>query len=489
MLNKILNFFFRRGRGDKVNNITSSSFENGFGIYDKRAQVDEWINIYEGNPSWLNNKIKKSLNIGALVASDLARLSTIEFESSVSGKGVEDVDLWYQSLVDNMRRIMEFTIVQGGLALKPYIEKENDFIYTEVIPGDEFVPLKFDGAGNVTSAVFIYKTTQGKDKFTRLEFQGFNEDKRYVVTNRAFRSKGGKEYGQEVDLSLINEWAHLESEATFDVDRPLFIYLTTPYANNKDIKSPLGVSVFTKIGNLLEDADKQWANIEMEYEYKKVRLMLSSSMVPFMGNMSEMSPDIDDISDMFLLLEDAESRADVFSPEIRDRSMFARLEEIKRMIEFSAGLAYGSLSKVDNVEKTAEEIRSGKERSYNTVRDMQKSLKKALSDLIEVLVIMGQEAGLVGEVDYESTFYFDDSIVIDEMSDITLMYQEVKDGVLKPEYYISRRYGITMDEARKRMGKLFSDEPEVRNEKIEEKEDIIDNNDSNVDNNDKNDED
>lgn len=487
MLNKILNFFFRRGRGKKVDNITSSSFENGFGIYDKRAQVNEWINIYEGNPSWLNNKVKKSLNIGALVASDLARLATIEFESSVSGEGVEDVNLWYQTVVDNMRRIMEFTIVQGGLALKPYIE--NDFIYTEIIPGDEFVPLKFDGAGNVTSAVFIYKTTQGRDKFTRLEFHGFDDDNRYVVTNKAFRSRGGKEYGQEVDLTLIDEWAHLESEAILDVNRPLFVYLTTPYANNKDIKSPLGVSVFTKIGHLLEDADRQWANIDMEYEKKKVRIMLSNNMVPFMGDMSEMSDDIDDIKDLFILFENEESRIDVFSPEIRDESMFARLEEIKRMIEFSAGLAYGSLSKVDNVEKTAEEIRSGKERSFNTVRDMQKSLKKALSELVEVLVIMGQEAGLVGEVDYETTFYFDDSIVIDEMSDITLMYQEVKDGVLKPEYYISRRYGITMDEARKRMGKLFSDEPEFRNEKIEEKEDIIDNNDSNIDNNDKNDED
>ncbi len=102
---------------------------------------------------------------------------------------------------------------------------------------------------------------------------------------------------------------------------------------------------------------------------------------------------------------------------------------------------------------------------------------------------MGQEDGLVGEVDYETTFYFDDSIVIDEMSDITLMYQEVKDGVLKPEYYISRRYGITMDEARKRMGKFFSDEPEIKNEEIEKKEDIINNNDSNINNNDENDED
>ena len=342
------------------------------------------------------------------------------------------------------------------------------------------------GAGNVISAVFIYKTTQGRDKFTRLEFHGFDDDNRYVVTNKAFRSRGGKEYGQEVDLTLIDEWAHLESEAILDVNKPLFVYLTTPYANNKDIKSPLGVSVFTKIGHLLEDADRQWANIDMEYEKKKVRIMLSNNMVPFMGDMSEMSDDIDDIKELFILFENEESRIDVFSPEIRDRSMFARLEEIKRMIEFSAGLAYGSLSKVDNVEKTAEEIRSGKERSYNTVRDMQKSLKKALSELVEVLVIMGQEAGLVGEVDYETTFYFDDSIVIDEMSDITLMYQEVKDGVLKPEYYISRRYGITMDEARKRMGKLFSDEPEVRNE---EKEDIIDNNDSNIDNDDKNDED
>ena len=53
-----------------------------------------------------------------------------------------------------------------------------------------------------------------------------------------------------------------------------------------------------------------------------------------------------------------------------------------RRIEAAVGLSYGTLSEVSDVEKTAEEIRSSKQRSYVRVSDMQGGLQTTLERLL-----------------------------------------------------------------------------------------------------------
>ena len=48
-------------------------------------------------------------------------------------------------------------------------------------------------------------------------------------------------------------------------------------------------------------------------------------------------------------------------------------------------LAYGTLSNPNNVDKTAEEIRASKQRSYTAVNRMQKSWNTALDDIIAIM--------------------------------------------------------------------------------------------------------
>lgn len=59
-----------------------------------------------------------------------------------------------------------------------------------------------------------------------------------------------------------------------------------------------------------------------------------------------------------------------FSPEIRDTSQFNSLNQMLRRIENAVGLSYGTLSEVSEVEKTAEEVRSSKQRSFSCVKDI-----------------------------------------------------------------------------------------------------------------------
>ena len=65
---------------------------------------------------------------------------------------------------------------------------------------------------------------------------------------------------------------------------------------------------------------------------------------------------------------------------MRDTSYIAGLEKYYRNIEFTVGLAYGDLSDVQEISKTATEVRVSKARKYNRVTAIQENLKECLED-------------------------------------------------------------------------------------------------------------
>ncbi|MFQ9208922.1 MAG: hypothetical protein ACLR3S_07060, partial [Clostridium fessum] len=76
---------------------------------------------------------------------------------------------------------------------------------------------------------------------------------------------------------------------------------------------------------------------------------------------------------------------DVFSPAIRDTAYYNGWNQQMRLIEFRCNLAYGTLSDPNNTDKTAEEIKASKQRSYDFISDCQRALQKALTDLVNAM--------------------------------------------------------------------------------------------------------
>ena len=74
----------------------------------------------------------------------------------------------------------------------------------------------------------------------------------------------------------------------------------------------------------------------------------------------------------------------VFSPAA-GRSYLSGLNQYLRNVESHAGLSFGVLSQVADVEKTATEIVSSKQKLYSTVSDLQAALEDTLRGLIDAL--------------------------------------------------------------------------------------------------------
>lgn len=413
---------------------------------DMVESLELWSEMYEDKSPWLNKEIK-SMNLPASIASELARLVTIELESEITGGDTEnDRSLYlneqYQKVIDKLRVQTEYAVAKGGLIFKPYLDNEN--IAVEFVQANEFYPTKFDSSSNLIGVIFPDIINIGDEVYTRLEYHLLMDNGDYYISNTSFvKDKNTEGLGSPTPLTRVEAWEELETEVLLiGVHRTLFSYFKMPLANHKDTKSELGVSAFSKAENLIKEADKQWSKILWEFEGTELAVDVSIDMID-----GDKMPE--GKARLFRKLDsEDESFYEVFSPQIRDESLFNGLNKILQKVEFVCGLAYGTLSDIQMVEKTAEEIKTSKQRSYSTVVDIQKALRLSLERLIDVMDYMADLYTLAKKGDYEVSFHFDDSIVIDSKQEQAIMLQEVASGLIKPELYLMTRYGVTEEQAK-----------------------------------------
>lgn len=419
-------------------------------VSDKMAnEIDLWAKMYKNEPPWKEKNIKLC-GLPAAIAGEFARLVTLELKTEVTGN--DFINEEYQAVVSDIRKYTEYACAKGGLAMKPYASEGH--IEVDMVQADRFFPTKFNSRGEVTAAVFAESLTVGKKVYTRLEYHQ-HEGTMYHINNKAFVKQdldNVEVLGKEVPLAAVPEWANLQEEVTLkNVKMPLFAYFKIPNANNVDDTSPLGVSVYSRAINDIKEADNQWTRLLWEFEGSELAIDADITLFKKDDKGNYEFPKGKDRLFRMMDLDDNAEKYKVFAPAIRDENLINGFNAILRRIEFNVGLAYGTLSDPNTVDKTAEEIKASKQRSYSTVSDIQKSLQTALEQLVYAMDVMAQLSGLSGRKKYEMSFDWDDSIVIDKEQELASMQQDAVAGFIRKELYVAAKYGVSEEEALKMM--------------------------------------
>lgn len=441
-------------------------------------QIALWTKIYEGRAPWVRDaQFDTDGNIAedpvldsgtaAALAAEMARLITLRTETDVrGGTRAAFLNKEYQKVIKKLRLNMEYALAKGSMVMKPFVHKNR--IGVQFRQPDTFIPLEFNSLGEMVDIAFVDRVEVGNKVITKIERHVFDEDSEtYTIYNNAYSSKRYKltgELGSEVSLGSVDSWSDLQEVVSFEnIPRPLFVYFKPPVANTKDSSSELGTSIFAKVEGLLKEVDKLYSTVIWEYEGTQLAIDTDASLFYNLGSRAENGEPLGKrgISSrsrrLYRSLDMKEESFKVFSPAIRDANYFNGWNKLLRRIEFNIGLAYGTISEVNDVEKTAEEIRSSKGRTFNTIADIQKTLEDSLRELVKVMDIMSDIYGFEGEnnEDYEITFKWDASTVVDEKTELAVLLDEVKSGILKPEYYLVKRYGLTMEEAIERIPEVM----------------------------------
>lgn len=420
--------------------------------------LQKWSLMYINQAPWVGGDIK-SLNLPAAIASELARAVTIEMDVQISGSPRADyLALQLAPVLNNIRTYTEYASAKGGLWLKPYISGAN--LAIDYVQADQGYPVSFDANGNMTAVVFADQKTVGAVFYTRLEFHAMTPEG-YRITNTAFRSSTRDVLGTQVPLSTIDVWADIEPEAwILNISKPLFAYFKLPFANNIDPTSPLGVSIYSRAANLIEQADRQWSDFLWEFESGKRALYTDPLAFQKGADNKPILPD----KRLYRLLDlnskiDGKGFFEDWTPTLREVNLLNGLDAILKKIEFNCGLAYGTISNPETVALTATEIKAGKQRTYATITDTQKALEDTLNQLLYAMDVWATLGNLAPRGTYAATYQFDDSIVTDYDTQFTQDQQTVTINSMPKYVFLMRNYGLDEVTAKKWVQEAKTESP------------------------------
>ena len=440
-LRSIINKVFK----DKITDYTYADMEDA---------IDIWLRMYYDEPPWLNKTHGKSLNLPSTIAAEFARLIMVEFDVEITGSPRADfINRQFKRLTASLHTNLEKALAVGGFVFKPYVS--SGIIMTDCVLQDEFIPTEFfDGV--CVGGIFINKVTKGKHYYWQLEEQRYDiSNKTHSSTSRFFVSASPDNIGKEIPVEEYPV-AVQESFTIYGCDNPLFAFWKVPLANNIEKDSPLGVSVYSRAIKHIKEADKQWDRFLWEFEGGELAIDASEFALrqapSFDVDGNEIRQEMPKTKDRLFRRLNARNKDNsafyqVFAPTLRDGAISNGLNRIFRLIEWTVGLAYGTLSDPNNIDKTAEEIKASKQRSYVFVSNMQNSLQATLEQLIYAYNKITSVCHLAPEGSYSIKWNWGDGILEDVDKDTQIKLQEVNNGIISKTFYLMWRYSVTKDQA------------------------------------------
>ncbi len=436
-LRRMLTNLFGDDREENVDIIISDKMEGA---------ITRWAAEYEGRPPWAGKQVK-SIGLPAGIASEVAKMVTMESQLEVTGSPRADfLNIQLGLFKDTLENSVELGAALGGIIFKPYVA--DDRIIVDIVQGDCFYPTSFDTSNRMTGAIFVDQFVRRNTIYTRLERHEYAAGI-HTVQNKAFSSSNAASIGKEISLESVPEWKQIAEDVTFNnVDRPLFGYLKMPFANRIDRHSPLGVSIYSgPVEMLIKDADEQYGRYLWEFEGGELAIDAAADYLQPAQNGKQTLPHGKER--LFRRLETKDANFyNIFSPALRDESIKRGFNTILQRIEFACGLAYGTLSDPQTVDKTAEEVRASKQRSYCTIKSIQRAVETAVDDLVYAMDKLATEYHLSPSGEYEITYDWDDSIVNDPAARKQLFWQYVQAGKFPMWRYLVEFEGYSEDEAK-----------------------------------------
>lgn len=402
--------------------------------------INEWKQMLNGQADWLTDNIV-SLGIEEGVCREFADCALVEMETSVSN---ERLDKIYQRNIASLNENL-----QEGLALGSFVLKPLGGIAAEFVSADKIIPISFGDDGKPIDIAFLtVKKVGDVDYFTRFERHYFTNGN-LTIENKCFHSQTANDIGLPCSLEDVEEWGNIDpGPITYPgMNRMDFGYYRNPIKNKVD-GSACGISIYESAVDLIRKADIQGARLDWEYESGERAIHVDNKALKQdkstgrfgMARLSKRlyrGLNLEVGKDQELLKE--------YSPEMRDEAFKRGLEEYKREIEFSVGLAYGDLSDVQEVAKTATEIKASKNRKYNRVTAIQNNLYDCLEDFVAGLAFYNSMLNS----GYEFSCKFNDSILTDEEAERQQDRQDVSMGVMSQLEYRMKWYNEDESTAKK----------------------------------------
>nr|DAQ47881.1 MAG TPA: portal protein [Caudoviricetes sp.]DAQ60946.1 MAG TPA: portal protein [Caudoviricetes sp.] len=410
-----------------------------------------------------NKRDFNHLPIGRTAAKKIASLvfneqAEIKVDDEQANKFIQQ-QLQDDRFTKNFERYLESCLALGGLAMRPYIDGER--VRVSFIQAPVFLPLQ-SNTQDVSSAAIVTKTIKADGNkqryYTLIEFHEWSNDK-YTVSNELYRSDNKNAVGSRVPLSEIYE--DLEEVVELNrLSRPLFTYLKPPGMNNKDINSPLGLSIFDNAKTTIDFLNTTYDEFMWEVKMGQRRVAVPSQMIK-----TEYNQDGDNV----VVKREFEAGHNVYeqfdsgdidkgigitdlTTPIRSDDYIKAINEGLALFEMQIGVSAGMFSFDGKSMKTATEIVSENSDTYqmrnSIVSLVEQSLKELIVSMLELAKAYKLYSGEIPEMD-KISINLDDGVFTDRNAELDYWIKVVNAGFGTDTMAIEKVLNVTSEKAKK----------------------------------------
>lgn len=421
----------------------TSAVKREYGVTDIGSQamrdaINVWINVYQNTPPWVDEVDDiKSIGFAKKIAESVANLTTLDIDVAFDGSRKEYMQTFFnKSVKSRLREWVEFACAYGTIVLKPNGEG------VDIVTPDSFEVVSKDGNGNITGIVFQDSYNQNGIYYTKLEYHRFvqayvkinpeseeyTNTSYYTVTNKAFSSKDSTSIGTPVRLQ-DTKWANYSEEVNIvksnenKLESMLFGVFRLPCANNIDLSSPLGMSIYANALEELKDLDIAYSRNSLEILQSKRtvlvddRLIMLPSTRDANGNVIKHKMKLPKFVKN-VMADDANSFYQEINPSISIEQRKAQIDFQLNLIGCKCGFSNGYFvldQKTGMI--TATQVEADDRETIQLIKDIRDSLRTALDGLFYAQGVFADLYELSPAGDYEASYNF---------GDITYSYEEDK---------------------------------------------------------------
>ena len=398
-------------------------YEAAFGASDKtsramRQAMEDWQKTYYGTGAG-----DPCQRIGYAIVSKIIGAMFGEYKLSA--------DPFLAPLDMRRKEAIQLLLTGGECFIKP-CPTPVGFDFT-LIPRQNVLIFGRDGNGRPTDIGTVERSIRGKFYYTLLE-RRWVENGYLTIENKLYRSSSKENLGNQVSLKEHPLYAGLPAKYAFGAPIGLgLVQMKTPALNCVD-GSADGVAIFAPAVALIENIDKNEAQLSGEFQRGQSRIFVSSDLLDGGRGLAD---------NLFVGLDESPDNVgiQIFSPQLREGSYLARKQEYLRNVESMIGLRRGMLSDAQEDKRTATEITSSAGDFNLLVISIQQVWEQAVR---ETAVLCRDLAELYGLPlpSVKVSFDWGNGVLFDEDKTWEDYRQMVRDGILAPEVALGWRFGL-----------------------------------------------
>ena len=249
--------------------------------------------------------------------------------------------------------------------------------------------------------------------------------------------------------------------------KPLFYIIKTNIANNIDLDSPLGVSIYGNAIDNIKGCDIAYDCCLREVETGQRIVMMNKCLLTTDDEGRPIPPQ--DVKQTYMQFFGDDAQADTsefikeFHPSLNTDYLDKELQNQLNMLSSKVGLGtnYYRFDSSSGV-VTATEYVGERNDFMRNAKKISKSLKSSLHDLVLGILFVGKNI-LGANVDDNAKVEVNvsDGVVEDDSKEREQDRQDVKDGIMSKAEYRAKWYGETLEEAQVKIDEINSSNNKV----------------------------